>query len=111
MKEESKSAPIQLAHTVHDFLVKLRAVDSGISGILIRHKLIRVPRSSRSSTTSRFDFSIRLLTQCTVYRREDFTVGTLAYGLFDCQISMFQVRYMGVGNFSTIVPLAGTTSQ
>ena len=61
--------------------------------------------------TPHFDFSIRLLVQRTVYRREDFTVGTLVYGLFDCQISMFQVRYMGVGIFSTIVPLAGTTSK
>jgi len=41
-KEESKSAPMQLAHRVHDFLVKLRAVDSCISGVSTRHRLIRV---------------------------------------------------------------------
>ena len=95
------------AHTVHGFLVKLRAAPD-ISGVLTRHKLIWVtlvwylqPKLSRSSMTSRFDFSIRLLAQCTVYRHEDFTVDALAYDLFDYQISRPQVRYTGVENSST----------
>ena len=61
--------------------------------------------------TSRFDFSIRLLAQCTVYRHKDFTVDTLAYDLFNYQISRPQVRYTGVENSSTIMPLADTVSQ
>ena len=61
--------------------------------------------------TSRFDFSIRLLAPYIVYRHKDFTVGTLAYNLLNRQVSMLQMRYTGVGNFSTIVPLTGTVSQ
>ena len=64
-----------------------------------------------SSTTSRFDFSIRLLVQSVARRCKYFIVGTLTYNLLEYWIFVSQVRYMGIGNFSTIVPFAGTTSQ
>ena len=88
-----------------------------ISGVLTRHKPIRVtfvwypqPRLLRSSTTSRFDFSIRLLVQCTVYRREDFTVDTLTRNLLDRRISMLQVKHTGVGK-SCLWPAIGLLSN
>ena len=40
-----------------------------------------------SSTTSSFGFSIRLLAQCIVYRRKDFTASALIYKLCGFQIS------------------------
>ena len=64
-----------------------------------------------SSTTSSFDCSIQLLARRIVYERKDYTVGTLTYTLCDCKISVSQVGHVAVGNFSTIVLLAGTTSR
>ena len=55
-----------------------------------------------SNTTSSFDSLVRLPAPHIVYRREDFTVGTLTYNFYNCKILVPQVRYMGVGNFSTI---------
>ena len=59
-KEESNSALMHSAHTVHGFLVKLRAALHDISGVSTRHKLIRVTlvRPPAKIVTFEHDFSL-----------------------------------------------------